>query len=198
MFFVYLHWSLRTQVIESCRAKVYQQKFCQLYYMRQLKKTAEEQLRDLFARHSPPPLEVIIPILEQTGRGEQELVAQFYDTYTSLVERIQEILGLKDKNMKTLAKVGEIVLSFEGRKFQPIGLTEARFSVSLSDCPMCHVGKDVSLNVKGKFCDLICTGMAKAMMDTVLGPQRGTCTWEKALIRGARKCTLVFECKTPR
>lgn len=158
-----------------------------------MKKTAEEQIRLLFAEHSPPPLEVIIPILRTTGRGEQELVAQFYDTYTSLVKGIKESLGLKDKNMKTLAKVGEIILSFEGRKFQPVELTKARFSVSLSDCPMCHVGKDVSLNVKDKFCDLICTGMAKAMMDTVLGLHRGTCTWEKALIRGARKCMLVFE-----
>lgn len=158
-----------------------------------LKKTAEEQLRLLFAEHSPPPLEVIIPILKTTGRGEQELVAQFYDTYTSLVKGIKEILGLKDKNMKTMAKVGETMFSFEGRKFQPIELTEARFSVSLSDCPMCHVGKDVSLNVKGKFCDLICTGASKAMMDTVLGSHRGTCTWEKALIRGARKCTVQFE-----
>jgi len=158
-----------------------------------MKKTAEEQLKTLFAKHSPPSLEVIIPILETAGRGEQELVAQFYDTYTTLVKRIKEILGLEDRNTKTLAKVGGIVLGFEGRKFQPIELTETRFSVSLTDCPMCHVGKGVNLNVKNKFCDLICTGMAKAMMDAVLGSGRGTCTWEKALVKGARKCTLLFE-----
>lgn len=161
--------------------------------MRALKKTAEEQLRVLFTRHSPPPLEVIIPILEAAGRGEQQLAAQFYDTYKNLTEETKEILGLEDRNMKTLAKVGEIILSFEGRRFQPIELTKSRFSFSLLDCPMCHVGKGVSLDVKSKFCDLICTGTTKAMIDTVLGPQRGTCTWEKALIRGARKCTVVFE-----
>jgi len=161
--------------------------------VRAVKKTTEEQLRVLFAKHSPLPLEVIIPILEASGRGEQELVAQLYDTYTSLAKGVKEILGLKEKNMKTLAKTGEIVLSFEGRKFQPIELTDSRFSFSLSDCPMLHVGKGVSLDVKSRFCDLICTGATKALMDTALGLRRGTCTWEKALIRGARKCTVVFE-----
>ena len=68
-----------------------------------MKKTAEEQLRVLFTKHSPPPLEVIIPILKAAGRGEQELVSQFYDTYKSLTEGTKGILGLKDKNMKTLA-----------------------------------------------------------------------------------------------
>ena len=161
--------------------------------MSALKKTAEEQLRVLFAKHSSPPLEVIIPIIEAAGRGEQELTAQLYDTYASLVKGIKEILGLEDKNVKTLAKVMEILFSFEGRKFQPIELTESRFSVSLLDCPMLHVGKDVSLNVKSKFCDLICTGAGEGITDTVLGPHKGTWTWNKALIKGARKCTLVFE-----
>ena len=161
--------------------------------MRAVKKTTEEQLRVLFAKHSPLPLEVIIPILEASGRGEQELVAQLYETYASLAKGVKEILGLNEKNMKTLAKTGEIVLSFEGRKFQPIELTDSRFSFSLSDCPMLHVGKGVSLDVKSRFCDLICTGVSKALMDTALGPHRGSCTWEKALIRSARKCTVVFE-----
>jgi len=58
-----------------------------------LKKTSEEQLRALFAKHSTPPLEVVIPILQTAGRGEQELVAQFYDSCTDLVKQITEILG---------------------------------------------------------------------------------------------------------
>jgi hypothetical protein len=45
-----------------------------------LKKTAEEQLRVLFAEQSSPPLEVIIPILETAKRGERELAAQEYET----------------------------------------------------------------------------------------------------------------------
>jgi len=161
--------------------------------VREVKKTAEKQIKDLLTRHSFPPLEVIIPILEKAGRGEQELATQFYDTYTSLAKGIKEILELKDKNMKTLAKVWEIVLGFEGSKFEPIELTESRFSFSIPDCPMLHVGKDVSLNVKSKFCDLICTAGSKALMDTVLSPHKGNCTWNKALIRGAGKCTVVFE-----
>jgi hypothetical protein len=136
---------------------------------------------------------VIIPILEKTGRGEQELTAQIYDTYSSLIRGLKEILGLKEKNMKTVAKVWQIVLGFEGAKFEPIELTESRFSFSIPDCPMLHVGKDVSLNVKSKFCDLICTAGSKALMDTVLSPHKGNCTWNKALIRGAGKCTVVFE-----
>lgn len=158
-----------------------------------LTETLEEQLKVLFAKHSLPPLEVIIPILETTGRGKEELVAQFYDTYTSLVKTVKEILGLKGKDIKTLAKVGEIIFSFEGRKFQPLKLTDTSFCISLTDCPMCHVGDDVDINVKRRFCDLICTGATQATMDSVLGPNRGTCTWEKALIRGARKCTVTFE-----
>jgi len=158
-----------------------------------VKKTAEKQIRALFVEHSIPPLEVIIPILEKTGRGEQELTTQLYNTYTDLAKGMREILGLKDKNMKTLAKVWEIVLGFEGSKFEPVELTESRFSFSIPDCPMLHVGKDVGLNVKGKFCDLICTAGSRALMDTVLSPHKGNCTWDKALIRGAGKCTVIFE-----
>ena len=158
-----------------------------------MKETAENRIKALLARHPVPPLEVIIPILETAGRGEQELKAQYYSTYTSLAKEMKEVLGLKDKNMKTLAKVFEIVIGSEGQRFEPIELSESRFSLSISDCPMLHVGKNVSLSVKSKFCDLICTGGSKAMMDALLAPCRGTCTWDKALIRGAGKCTLVFE-----
>ena len=158
-----------------------------------MKKTAEKQIRALFAEHSIPPMEVIIPILEKTGRGEQELTAQIYNTYSSLIKGLKEILGLKDKNMKTVAKVWEAVLGFEGSKFEPIELTESRFSFSIPDCPMLHVGKEVSLNVKSKFCDLICTAGSRALMDSVLSPHKGNCTWNKALIKGAGKCTVVFE-----
>jgi hypothetical protein len=158
-----------------------------------LKKTAEKQIKDLLTKHPTPPLEVIIPILEKAGRGEQELTAQIYDTYVSLTRGTREILGLRDRNMRTLAKLWEILTSLEGIKIQPIELTESRYSFSISDCPMLHVGKDVSLNVKSKFCDLICNGGSKALMDTVLGSGIGTCTWNKALIKGAGKCTLAFE-----
>jgi len=161
--------------------------------VRTVEKTAEKQIKDLLTKHSIPPLEVIIPILEKAGRGEHELMAQIYETYTSLANSTREILGLKDKNMKTLAKVWEILISFEGARIQPVELTESRYSFSMTDCPMLHVGRDVSLNVKSKFCDLICTGGSKALIDAVLGPHRGTCTWNKALIKGAGKCTLVFE-----
>jgi len=158
-----------------------------------LKRTAEEQMKVLLSKHSLPPLEVIIPILEKAGRGEQELAAQIYDMYASIAKGIREILGLKEKNMKTLAKVFEVLLSFEGVKFQPIELSEPRFSLSISNCPMLHVGKTINLNVKSKFCDAICTGGSKALMDTILGSSRCTCAWNKALIKGAGKCTLVFE-----
>lgn len=145
-----------------------------------MKKTVEEQIKVLFEKHSIPPLEVIIPIFEKTGRGEQELTAQIYDTYTSLAKGIKEILGLKDKNMKALAKVLEVTLGSEGQKFEPIELSESRFSFSVTDCPMLHVGKDVRSNVKSKFCDLCCTGGSKAIMDAVLSPH-------KALAHGIRR-----------
>jgi hypothetical protein len=138
-------------------------------------------------------MEVIIPILEKSGHGEQELVAQINETDTSVMKGIKEILGLKDNNMKALAKLLEIYLAFSGQEFQPVELTESKFVFTISDCPMLHVGKDVGLNIKGKFCDLLCAASAKVMFDTVLGQKRGKCTWNKALIKGAGKCTLAFE-----
>jgi len=164
-----------------------------MYGVRTVKKTAEKQVKDLLTQHPVPPLEVIIPILEKAGRGEQELTSLIYDTYTSLAKGVREILGLKEKNIKTLAKLWEIITICEGTKTQPIELTDSRFSFSISDCPMLLVGKDVSLNVKSKFCDVICTAGSKALMDTVLSPHKGTCTWNKALIKGLGKCTVVFE-----
>jgi hypothetical protein len=158
-----------------------------------VKKTVEERIRALFAEHSIPPMEVIIPILEKTGRGEKELTVQIYNTVTSLANGIKGILNLRDKNMETLAKVCEMVYNVSGEIFEPIELTDSRFSSNMSDCPLLHVGKDISLNVKSKFCDLICTTGSKAMMDTVLSPQKCNCTWDKALIKGAGKCTVVFE-----
>ena len=158
-----------------------------------LEKTKEDQIKALLEKHSLPPVEVIVPILEKTGRGEQELTAQVYTTYTSLTEGIKEILGLKDKNMKTLVKVWGIIASYEGMKIEPIELDDSRFSFSLDDCPMLHVGKDISLNVKSRFCDLICMSTGKALLDTVLGSHRCTLTWDKALIKGTGKCTITFE-----
>lgn len=154
-------------------------------------------MRALFAKHSVPPLEVIIPILEKAGRGEQELTAQIYNTYTTVAMGIRQSLQLKGKDMKTLARLWEFLAGFEGQKFEPIDLADSRFSLTISDCPMLHVGKDVSSDVKSKFCDVVCTGGSKALMDNVLGPHRGTCTWDKALVRGAAKCTLVFESVKP-
>jgi len=161
--------------------------------VRAVKKNVEEQLKALFAGHPVPPIEVIIPILEKAGRGEQELTAQFYDTELSLAKGIKEIWGLRDRNMKVLAKVLEVINSWEGQRFEPIALTESRLSISISDCSMLHVGKNVSSNVKSKFCDLICNGGSKALMDVVLGQDKATCSWDKALIKGARNCRLVFE-----
>jgi len=166
--------------------------------VRAVKKTAEEQIKALIKKRSFPPIEVIIPILEKAGRGEQELTAQIYNTYATIAEGTTRILGLKDKDMKTVAKVFEIVISLEGLKLQPIELSESRFSFHLQDCPMLHVGKNVSFNVKSKFCDLICTAGSRGLIDTILGPQRGTCTWDKALIRGAGKCTTTFELVKPK
>jgi len=157
-----------------------------------LKKTAEKQIRDLLKKHSYPPLEVIIPILEKSGHGEKELAAQVSEIDLSVIKGIKEILGLRDNSMKTLAKILEIYMAFSGAEFQPVELKESRFVFTLSDCPMLHVSKEVSLDVKSKFCDLICASAAN-VMDTVLGPNRITCTWDKALIKGAGKCTLAFE-----
>jgi len=160
---------------------------------RELKKSAEKQIRDLLKKHQYPPLHVIVPILEKSGRGEQELAAQVRETDLSVIKGIKEILGLKDKNMKTLAKVLEIYLAFGGAEFQPVELTESKFAIAISDCPMLHVDEDVGLNVKSKFCDIICASGAKVIIDTILGPTRGVCTWDKALIKGTGKCTLAFE-----
>jgi len=158
-----------------------------------LKKSTEKQIKDLLRKHAYPPLEVIIPILEKSGRGERELTAQISETDMNILKGIKEILGLKDNNMKTLAKVLEIYLAFGGQQFQPVELTDSKFAITVSDCPMLHVGKDVSLDVKSKFCDLICASASKVINDTLLSPRRGICTWDKALIKSAGKCTLAFE-----
>jgi len=144
-------------------------------------------------KHTAPPLEVIIPVLEKSGRGENELTAQLYETYCNIAKGIKKILGLTGKDMKTLARVWEVFIAFEEIRMQPIELSESKFSLSIADCPMIHVGKDVSSNVKSKFCDLICTAGSKALMDTVLEKKKGTCTWSKTLIKGMGKCTLKFE-----
>ena len=158
-----------------------------------MKKTPEKQIRELLKKHSYPPLEVIIPILEKSGRGEKELAAQISEIDLSVIKGIKKILRLKDNSMKTLAKILEIYMAFSGAEFQPVELTESRFVLTLSDCPMLHVSKEVSLDVKSKFCDLICASGANVMIPTVLGPKRVKCTWDKALIKGAGKCTLAFE-----
>jgi len=159
--------------------------------------TTERRIRALFATHPEVPLEVVIPILEQAGRGEQEFEAQVYNTQTELSKGIMRILGLEDKSMRTVAKLVELKAGFYGKGFQPIELTDSKLSFSIPDCPMLHVGKDVSLNMKRKFCDAHCAGGSRAVMDAVLGPHRGTCTWDKALIRGAKKCTVMFESVKP-
>jgi len=157
-----------------------------------VKKSVEEQIKTLLARHSFPPLEVIIPILEKAGRGEQELRDQMYDTEVSITNGVREILNLKGRDMKTFAKIFEIICDFSGQKIEPIELSQTRFSLSISDCPMLHVGKDVSISVKSKFCDLCCSAGASAIAGTVLD-QEYTCSWDKKLIRGAGKCTTTVE-----
>jgi hypothetical protein len=161
-----------------------------------VKKSAEEQIKALLARQSFPPLEVIIPILEKAGRGEQELTNQMYDMESSITNGVREILNLKDRDMKTAAKIFELICDYSGQKIEPIELSHTRFSLSISDCPMLHVGKDVKINVKSKFCDLCCSTGARAIFGTVLGPEvnaRATCSWDKKLIRGAGKCTVTYE-----
>jgi len=106
----------------------------------ELKKTAEKQIRDLLRKHQYPPLDVIVPILGKSGRGEQELAAQISETDSIVIKGIKEILGLRDSNMKTLAKMLEIYLDFGGAEFQPVALTESKFAIAISDCPMLHVG----------------------------------------------------------
>lgn len=73
-----------------------------------MEKSAEERIRDLFTKRLALPLEVIIPILEKAGRSEKELTAQIYSYSTSIGEEIKEILGLTEKNIRTLAKLFEI------------------------------------------------------------------------------------------
>lgn len=163
-----------------------------------MKRTTEERIKTLFAKHSFPPAELAIPILEKAGRGQQELAAQVYDTFRSLADGIKKILGLKERNMAALAKMTEAVLGFYGQRLEPIELSDFRFSYSVSDCPMCHVSKDVSPSVKGKFCDLYCTSMQRAFMDSVLGRDQADCIWDKALIKGARKCTVTYELVNPK
>jgi len=157
-----------------------------------VRKPAEERLKALFVKHTEPPLEVIIPILEKAGRGEQELTAQIYALEVSLIKGMREILGLKENDVKTLAKAFGIMMSHYGQKFEPIELSESRFSIGISDCPMIHVGKDVSINVKSKFCDLICSSGLRALKDT-FGQDSLTASWDKSLIKGAGKCKVTFE-----
>jgi hypothetical protein len=163
-----------------------------------VKKTAEERIKALFAKHSFPPLEVVIPILKKSGKGEQEVATQLYDTSLSLAVGLKEILGLKDRNMKALAKMMEVMLGFYGQSYEPIELSDSRFSFSISECPMLHVGKDVSSSVKSKFCDLWCASGSKAFMDSVFGKHGGTCNWNKALIKGAKKCVVTYELVKPK
>ena len=157
-----------------------------------MKKNLEEQIKTLLAKHSFPPLEVIIPILEKAGRGEQELADQMYDTQVAITNGVREILNLKGNDMKTLARIFEIICDFYGQKIEPIELSQTLFSLSISDCPMLHVGKDVSISVKSKFCDLCCSTGASATAGTVLG-QEYTCSWDKKLIKGTGKCTTTVE-----
>jgi hypothetical protein len=157
-----------------------------------VKKRPEEQIKNLLARHAIPPLEVIIPILRKAGHGEQELTQHMYDLHVSITKGMQKILNLKDNDMKTAAKIFELICVSSGQKIEPIGLSQTRFALSVSDCPMLHVGKDLSKEVKGRFCDLFCSAGSKAIFDTVLGPTC-TCSWDKKLIKGAGKCTVIFE-----
>lgn len=157
-----------------------------------MKKTVEEQMKALITKHTYPPVEVVIPILEKTGRGEEELAAQVHEIDVSLLSGMMKILNLKEKNMRAVSKMFGVMMSSYGQKYEPIELSENRFSVSVSDCPMLHVGKNVSTAVKSKFCDVLCSSTAKAMAELVLG-EEGMCSWDKALIKGGRNCTVAFE-----
>jgi hypothetical protein len=158
-----------------------------------VKKTSEERLKALFVQHPFPPLEVVIPVLEKSGRGEQELTSQLYDTYANLARGIMEILRLKPCDMKTLVRVFEVVTSFFGSKIESIETSESKFSISLPDCPMCHVGKNISSNVRSKYCDLVCECGSQALTDVVLGKGKAKCSWDKSLVKDGSKCTTVFE-----
>lgn len=160
--------------------------------MSRVKKTVEEQMRALLTKHGYPPPEVVIPILEKAGRGEKELGAQLHEIDMSLLSGIMKILNLKEKNMRTVSRMIGVIFSSYGQKYEPIELSENRFRLSVSDCPMLHVGKNVNTTVKSKFCDVYCSSTAKAMAQLVLG-EEGSCSWDKALIKGGRKCTVTFD-----
>jgi hypothetical protein len=157
-----------------------------------VKKTVEEQMRTLLTKYTYPPVEVVIPILEKAGRGEEELASQLHEIDMSVLNGIMKILNLKEKNMRTVSKMFGVLLSSYGQKYEPVELSENRFCLSISDCPMLHVGKNVNTAIKSKFCDVLCSSTAKVMAQLVLG-QEGTCSWDKALIKGGRKCTVAFE-----
>ena len=160
--------------------------------MSRVKKTVEEQMRALLTKYTYPPVEVVIPILEKAGRGEEELASQLHEIDTSVLSGIMKILKLEEKNMRTVSKMFGVLLSSYGQKYEPVELSENRFCLSVSDCPMMHVGKNVNTAVKSKFCDVFCSSTAKVMAQLVLG-QEGDCSWDKALIKGGRKCTVAFE-----
>src|SRR5512136_1861119 len=149
-------------------------------------------MKALITRYTYPPVEVVIPILEKTGRGESELAAQVHEIDLSLLSGMMRILNLKERNMRAVSKMFGVMMSSYGQKYEPIELSEDRFSVSVSDCPMVHVGKNVSTAAKSKFCDVLCSSTAKAMAQLVLG-EEGRCSWDKALIKGGRKCIVAFE-----
>jgi hypothetical protein len=156
-----------------------------------VKKSPEEQIRNLLVKHPVPPVEVAIAILKEAGRGEQELTTQLYDGSKAIARGVQAILNLKDSNMKTAARIFEIICVYGGQKIEPLELSDTSFSLRVVDCPMLHVGKDVGKEVKSKFCDLFCSAGSKAIFDAILGP-KCTCSWDKKLIKGAGKCTVTF------
>lgn len=157
-----------------------------------MRKTTEERIRALVKKHTFPPLEVIIPIIEKAGRGEKELETQFYETALSLMNGTRKVLGAKGKDMKTLAKLYEVLLAADGTRIEPIELSESKFRFSVTDCPMLYV-KGVSLEVKSRFCDLYCNAATRAMMDVMLDKGRAECSWDKALIKGGSKCSVLIE-----
>jgi hypothetical protein len=157
-----------------------------------VKKTTEEKMKTLLAKYTYPPVEVTIPILEKAGRGEEELASQIHEIDVSILSGLMKIFDLKEKNMRTVAKIFGVLLSYYGQKYEPLVLSENRFSLSVSDCPMLHVGKNVNMATRSKYCDVLCSSTAKALAKLVLG-DASRCSWDKALIRDGRKCTVAFE-----
>ena len=157
-----------------------------------MKKTVEEQMTALLTKYTYPPVEVVIPILQKAGRGEEALASQIHEIDMSVLSGTMKILNLKENNMRTVSKMFGVILSSYGQKYEPVELSETRFCLSISDCPMLHVGKNVDSAVKSKFCDVLCSSTAKAMAQLVLGKE-SSCSWDKALIKGGRKCTVAFE-----